>query len=71
MDLEILHDYLIESKELLQRAQEDTLRLETEPGNDEAVASIFRAFHTIKGGAGFLEANHLVDWAHHLEDSAR
>lgn len=68
MDLEILHDYLIESKELLQRAQEETLRLETEPGNDDALASIFRAFHTIKGGAGFLEANHLVDWAHHLED---
>jgi two-component system chemotaxis sensor kinase CheA len=68
MDLEILHDYLIESKELLQRAQEDALRLETEPGNDAAVASIFRAFHTIKGGAGFLEAGHLVDWAHNLED---
>ena len=62
-DSEILHDYLIESKELLQRAQEDALRLETEPGNDAAVASIFRAFHTIKGGAGFLEAGHLVDWA--------
>lgn len=68
MDLEILSDYLIESKELLQGAQEQTLRLEAEPGNDEAVASIFRAFHTIKGGAGFLEASHLVDWAHDLEE---
>lgn len=68
MDLEILHDYLIESNELLQGAQEQTLRLEAEPGNDEAVASIFRAFHTIKGGAGFLEASHLVDWAHDLEE---
>jgi two-component system chemotaxis sensor kinase CheA len=67
MDLEILQDYLVESKELLQAAQEDTLRLETEPGNDEALASIFRAFHTIKGGAGFLEAGNLVDWAHDLE----
>lgn len=67
MDLEILQDYLVESKELLQAAQEDTLRLETEPGNDEALASIFRAFHTIKGGASFLEANHLVEWAHDLE----
>jgi two-component system chemotaxis sensor kinase CheA len=67
MDLEILKDYLAESKELLQAAQEDTLRLEAEPGNDDALASIFRAFHTIKGGAGFLEAQHLVDWAHDLE----
>ncbi|MGA8741503.1 MAG: chemotaxis protein CheA [Terracidiphilus sp.] len=68
MDLEILHDYLVESKDLLQGAQEQTLRLETEPANDEAIASIFRAFHTIKGGAGFLEASHLVDWAHNLEN---
>ncbi len=68
MDLEILHDYLVESKELLQKAQEDTLRLESEPGDKEALASIFRAFHTIKGGAAFLEAEHLVEWAHDLED---
>ena len=68
MDLEILHDYLVESRELLQKAQEDTLRLESEPGDKEALASIFRAFHTIKGGAAFLEADHLVEWAHDLED---
>ena len=67
MDLEILQDYLVESRELLQKAQEDTLRLESEPGDNEALASIFRAFHTIKGGAAFLEAEHLVEWAHDLE----
>jgi two-component system chemotaxis sensor kinase CheA len=53
MDLEILHDYLIESKELLQGAQEDTLGLEADSANDQILASIFRAFHTIKGGASF------------------
>jgi two-component system, chemotaxis family, sensor kinase CheA len=68
MDVEILQDYLVESRELLQKAQEDTLRLESMPGDDQALASIFRAFHTIKGGAGFLEADHLVEWAHDLED---
>jgi len=68
MDLEILHDYLIESKELLQGAQEDTLGLEADSANDQILASIFRAFHTIKGGASFLEATHLVEWAHDLED---
>jgi two-component system, chemotaxis family, sensor kinase CheA len=68
MDLEILQDYLVESRELLQKAQEDTLRLESLPGDDEVLASIFRAFHTIKGGAAFLEAEHLVEWAHDLED---
>lgn len=68
MDLEVLREFLVESKELLQKAQEDTLRLETEPGNDEALASVFRAFHTIKGTASFLEASHLVDWTHNLEN---
>ncbi len=67
MDLDILQDYLVESRELLQKAQEDILSLEAEPGNDEVLASIFRAFHTIKGGAGFLDAHHLVSWAHNLE----
>ena len=68
MDLEILHDYLVESRELLEAAQEDVLRLEANPGDEAALASIFRAFHTIKGGAGFLEAPNLVAWAHDLED---
>ena len=68
MDLEFLQDYLIESRELLQHAQAEVLRLETEPNDDAALASIFRAFHTIKGGAGFVDATNLVEWAHHLED---
>ncbi len=67
MDVEILQDYLVEARELLEKAQEDTLRLEGDPGNDEILASVFRAFHTIKGGASFLMAGHLVDWAHNLE----
>lgn len=68
MDLEILGDYLVESRELLERAQEDTLRLEADPGNDAALAAVFRAFHTIKSGAAFLEATHLVAWSHDLEN---
>lgn len=68
MDLEFLQDYLTESRELLQSAQRDILSLEADPGNDQTLASIFRAFHTVKGGAGFLDATHLVSWAHDLED---
>jgi two-component system chemotaxis sensor kinase CheA len=68
MDLEFLSDYLIESKELLEKAEQETLRLEADPANAEALGAIFRAFHTVKGGAGFLEAHRLVDWAHELED---
>jgi len=68
VELEFLQDYLPESRELLEKAQQEVLRLEADPNNDEALASIFRAFHTIKGGAGFLNATHLVNWAHDLEN---
>jgi two-component system, chemotaxis family, sensor kinase CheA len=67
MDMEILPDYLVEAREMLEKAQEGTLLLEGEPGNQDALASVFRAVHTIKGGASFLDVGHLVDWAHHLE----
>ncbi|MFZ0704572.1 MAG: chemotaxis protein CheA [Candidatus Korobacteraceae bacterium] len=67
MDTEILQDYLLEARELLEKAQEETLRLEVEAEDKEVLASLFRAFHTIKGGASFLEATNLVNWAHHLE----
>lgn len=68
MDREILEDYLPEARELLEQAQDMALRLEADPQDDNILASLFRAFHTLKGGAGFLEATALVDWAHHLED---
>ena len=68
MDLEILHEYLIESKELLQGAQEDTLGLEADPGNDQILASLFRAFHTIKGGPSRAApvSSKLLTWSNGL-----
>ncbi|MEL5849206.1 MAG: chemotaxis protein CheA [Candidatus Igneacidithiobacillus chanchocoensis] len=68
MDAEILQDYLPEARELLEKAQEEILRLESCPDDEQLLASLFRAFHTLKGGAGFLDAQNLVDWTHHLED---
>lgn len=68
MDPEILQDYLPEARELLEQAQSDVLALEEDPQNSVVLASLFRAFHTLKGGAGFLDADALVDWTHHLED---
>jgi chemotaxis protein histidine kinase CheA len=62
IDKEILQDYLAEAQDLLTKAQEDTLRLESDPGDTEILASLFRAFHTIKGGAGFMEVEALVNW---------
>ena len=68
MDNDILQEFLAESRELLSQAQDQLLRLESQPEDADALSAIFRAFHTLKGGAGFLEAQNMVDWCHHLED---
>ena len=68
MDNDILQEFLAESRELLADAQAQLLRLEADPSDAAALGAIFRAFHTLKGGAGFFEAQHMVDWCHHLED---
>jgi two-component system chemotaxis sensor kinase CheA len=68
MDMEILQDFLPEATELLENAQSEALALENNPDDANAIAALFRAFHTLKGGAGFLEATNMVDWCHHLED---
>ena len=68
MDNDILQEFLAESRELLAAAQDQLLRLEAQPDDPDVLGAIFRAFHTLKGGAGFLEAQNMVDWCHHLED---
>lgn len=68
MDTEILQDFLPEATELLENAQTEALSLENNPDDTKAIAALFRAFHTLKGGAGFLEAVQMVEWCHHLED---
>ncbi|SCC91096.1 CheA signal transduction histidine kinase [Thiomonas sp. X19] len=68
MDSDILQEFIAESRELLADAQGQLLRLEAAPADAGVLGAIFRAFHTLKGGAGFLEAQHMVDWCHHLED---
>ncbi len=68
MDNDILQEFIAESRELLADAQAQLLRLEATPTDTGVLSAIFRAFHTLKGGAGFLEAQHMVEWCHHLED---
>jgi two-component system chemotaxis sensor kinase CheA len=51
---EIVKDFLIESKENLDRLDEELVKLEADPSSKELLASIFRAIHTIKGTCSFL-----------------
>lgn len=64
---EILKDFLIEAGEILELLQEQLIELEKTPSDKELINAIFRGFHTIKGGAGFLDLQPMVDVCHHAE----
>lgn len=66
-DLELLNEFHSESLELLQTIEQGVLVLESNPTDIETVNSIFRAFHTFKGGAGFLHLDPPRNLAHELE----
>jgi two-component system chemotaxis sensor kinase CheA len=67
-DLELRQDFLVEAGELLQRLGEQLVALETSPRDSELLNAVFRAFHTVKGGAGFLALEPMVVLCHHAED---
>ncbi len=73
-DAELLQEFHGESQELLQHIEQGVLVLEENPADADTINSIFRAFHTLKGGAGLLHLDALRDMAHDLEsllDAAR
>lgn len=65
---EILNDFLTESNEMLEVLDQRFVTLEADPSNTDLLNEIFRAMHSMKGSAGFLGFNHLVDVAHRGEN---
>lgn len=68
VDEDILQDFLIEASEILEQLSEQLVTLERQPDDKELLNAIFRGFHTIKGGAGFLSLTALVDTCHKAEN---
>jgi two-component system, chemotaxis family, sensor kinase CheA len=66
-DQELLGDFVVESREHLGSIEAQTLTLERDPNDSEALNSVFRGFHTIKGLAGFLELWEMQKLAHEVE----
>jgi len=66
-DPELLSDFVLEGREHLAAIESRSLALERDPHNAEAINSIFRAFHTIKGLAGFLELDAVREVSHNVE----
>ena len=68
VDEDILQDFLVEAGEILELLSEQLVELENNPGDTELLNAIFRGFHTVKGGAGFLAMTELVDACHGAEN---
>ena len=65
---ELLQDFLTEATELLSDVDNKLVELEKRPSDTALLNDIFRGFHTIKGGAGFLNVNALVELCHRTEN---
>lgn len=67
-DEEILQDFLVEAGEILELLSEQLVELENRPNDSDLLNAIFRGFHTVKGGAGFLQLEALVTCCHIAEN---
>jgi chemotaxis signal transduction protein/HPt (histidine-containing phosphotransfer) domain-containing protein len=65
---DIIPEYLTESRELLETVESGFLALENGAADDETVHTVFRAIHSIKGGAGFVGLAKIERLAHKMED---
>jgi two-component system chemotaxis sensor kinase CheA len=65
---EMLKDFVVEAMDLAANVEEHLLHLERDPDNKETLNAVFRSFHTIKGGAGFMGLPALVAACHLTEN---
>ena len=65
---EIVNDFIQEALELIDSLNENFIELEKNPGDKEILNTIFRAAHTVKGSAGFLGFQNIVELAHSAEN---
>ncbi len=65
---DIAADFLVEASEIAERLGDELVQLEMQPQDGELLNAIFRGFHTIKGGASFLNFTPLVELCHGVEE---
>ncbi|HEY3267040.1 MAG TPA: chemotaxis protein CheA [Armatimonadota bacterium] len=67
-DRALLADFVTECKELVEGAEAALLTIEMDPDDVEAINTVFRAFHTIKGTSAFLGLTRMSELAHRAEN---
>src|ERR1700722_18653801 len=65
---EFLEQFVVEARELVEQVTADLLALEREPGDRDSLDGSFRAFHTLKGGAGIVDFAAMGRAMHSAED---
>lgn len=65
---ELAQDFLIEAGEIVEALGEQLVELEQAPDDADLVNAVFRGFHTIKGGAGFMNLAAVVELCHLAEE---
>nr|WP_164082739.1 chemotaxis protein CheA [Stenotrophomonas pavanii] len=66
---DITADFIIEAQEILDRLGEQLVSLEQAPQDGEQLNAVFRGYHTLKGGAGFLGVTAMVELCHAAEEA--
>jgi len=65
---ELLKDFFSEAIMQVEAMEQNILALEDDPGDQDAIDEIFRAAHTLKGGAATVQMDELSSFTHLLED---
>jgi two-component system chemotaxis sensor kinase CheA len=65
---EIISDFLAEADEITSSLNQNFIKLESHPTDSDLLNEIFRAVHTIKGAAGFLNLEEVSSLSHKMED---
>lgn len=66
---ELLKDFYVEADMQVETLESNVLVLENDPTNSDAIDEIFRAAHTLKGGAATVQMNELAEFTHLVEDT--
>ncbi|MBY0489573.1 MAG: chemotaxis protein CheA [Gemmatimonadaceae bacterium] len=66
-DRDLLPDFITESNECVTNSEAALLQLEANPSDEEAINTVFRAFHTVKGTSAFLGLSRIAAFAHEAE----
>ncbi|NLC24118.1 MAG: chemotaxis protein CheA, partial [Oxalobacter sp.] len=65
---DMLKEFVVEALDLASQVEEHLLTLERHPDDQDTINAVFRSFHTIKGGAGFMGLAPMVEACHLTEN---